>query len=138
MTRKPTGAAARLAGLAEAQASGLLEDAAMIEDLPKPDSYTTLAQRVRLRGAIARSGVALHKLQDQEDRRVGPQNQDEADMDDQTDDPETVERKYVELQDLVDRYARRAAPGAVPGDRAGGGDEHRPGQLAPPGERRAA
>ncbi|MDP1739297.1 MAG: hypothetical protein Q8L23_17875 [Caulobacter sp.] len=110
----------------------------MIDDLPKPESYIALAQRVRLRGAIARSAVGLHKLQDQEDRRSGAANQDEADMNDQPDDPDTIERKYVELQNLLDRLSDRHDPGADEGDRSGGGAGHRPGQLAHPGERRAA
>jgi len=137
MTRKPTGAAALLAGLAEEQARALRKDAAMINDLPKPDSYATLTQRVRLRGVIARSGVALHKLKEQEDRRAGVSDQDEADMDDKPDDPDIIERKYLELQDLVRRLpVREAGPGQDGG--VGEGAGHCPGQLAPPGERRAA
>ncbi len=138
MTTKPTGAAALLAGLAERQARGLMEDVAMIDELPRPESYVTLAQRVRLRGAIARSAVGIHKLQDQEDRRAGAPDQNEADMNDQPDDPETIERKYVELQNFVDRLAERYDPGAVQGDGSEALAEHPSGQLAPPRERRAA
>ena len=138
MTRKPTGAAALLAGLAEEQARGLLEDVAMINELPRPETYITLAQRVRVRAAIARSAVGLHKLQDQEDRRTGDPDQNEADMDDQPDDPDVIERKYVELQNFIDRLADRPVSGTGQGEGPGERTGHRPGQLAPQGEQRAA
>ena len=138
MTRKPTGAAALLAGLAEEQARGLLEDVAMINELPRPETYITLAQRVRVRAAIARSAVGLHKLQDQEDRRTGASEQDEADMDDRPDDADTIERKYVELQKLVDSLSEGDDAGRGQSDRSSGRTGYCPGQLVSSGEQRAA
>jgi len=111
----------------------------MIYNLPKPDSYAVLTQRVRLRGVIARTGVALHKLLDQEDdRRASASDQDEADMDDRPEDPEIIERKYMELQDFVRRLSEGDDAGADQDLGAGEGAGYRPGQLAPPGEQRAA
>ncbi|MFZ4606352.1 MAG: hypothetical protein ACOYM5_08850 [Caulobacter sp.] len=138
MSGKPTGAAALLAGLAEAQARGLLEDAAMINELPRPDSDITLERRIRLRGVIARTALSLHKLQAQEDKAGGGQDQEEADMDDQPDDAETLERKYMDLQKGLDRYAGRDESGGGSGGGDAGRAGCRPGELADAGEQAPA
>jgi hypothetical protein len=138
MATKPDGAAGLLAGLAERLARGLLDDVEALEQLARPENDIALERRARLRGVIARTALSIRKLQDHEDRPDGPQAQDEADMDDQPDDPETIERKYVELQNFVDRLAGRTAAGTDQSDGAGSGTERRPGELAPPGECRAA
>jgi len=104
MSGKPDGAAGLLAGLAEMLATGLLEDIKTLADLPGPDTDIALERRVRLRGVIARTALSIHKLQAQEDHPSGPLNPDEADMDDQPDDADAIERKYVELQNFVDHF----------------------------------
>jgi hypothetical protein len=131
MTGKPDGAAGLLAGLAERLAAGLLEEVEYLASLPQPDTDIALERRVRLRGVIARTALSIHKLQAQEDVPGAPQDQDEADMDDQPDDPETVERKYVELQKFLDRLADRAGARGDAGDSSASRTGHPPRELAP-------
>ncbi|HRD29406.1 MAG TPA: hypothetical protein PLO65_13995 [Caulobacter sp.] len=133
---KKSGAAGLLAGLAEMLAAGLLEDLTVLAALPRPETDIALERRVRLRGVIARAGLSIHKLQAQEDHPGAPQDQDEADMDEQPDDPDALERKYVELQDRLDRYARRAGLRACPDADSAEGPGGREGQLADASERR--
>ncbi|MDO8295286.1 MAG: hypothetical protein Q7T19_02480 [Caulobacter sp.] len=135
MITKPDGAAGRLAGLSDVLAQALLDEVEAYKVAPKPNTDIARARRVRELGSIARTAVSIHRLEEREIKSRGAQIQNEADMDDQPDDAETIERKYVELQNGLDRYAGRDEPAGGPGGGAAGGTEYRMGQLAEAGER---
>ncbi|MFA7262028.1 MAG: hypothetical protein WC068_03315 [Caulobacter sp.] len=138
MITKPDGAAGRLAGLSDVLAQALLDEVEAYKVAPKPNTDIARARRVRELGSIARTAVSIHRLEEREIKSRGAQIQNEADMDDQPDDADTIERKYVQLHARLAAFAARMDARRDQGVGSAGGPGPGSEQLATRGESRAA
>lgn len=138
MTTEPDGAAGLLAGFAQWLADSLLTEAARFNMKPEPDTDIAQERRIRMLGVMARTAVAIHKLEEREALRRDSGAPDEVDMNDRPDDAETIERKYVLLHQRLAEYAAKLDARRDQIARAAGVPEPDPGDLAFSGEPRAA
>lgn len=130
MPTKPTGAAALLEGLAEWLAHELLKEAARHEAMPETQTDIESERRVRKLGAIARTALTIHKLEEREALLRESSDTEEADMDEQSDHAAVIERKYQQLFARIAAFTARTAAGDNQETGDGGDPRSSPDQLA--------
>lgn len=107
MFRQPDEAGDPLDGLDDRVAALTREAVMILESLPKPTSDIEVQRRVRAADFTARCISTIRKLRTDARRLKRPQDEDDMNDAHIPDDAETIERKYVELEEKLARFARR-------------------------------
>ncbi|MDO9224299.1 MAG: hypothetical protein Q7U20_11390 [Caulobacter sp.] len=115
MTGKPDQAADALDGFDDDLAVLARDTLVILQTLPRPTSDLEVQRRFRAIDLGARSAMSIRKLRDQIRRPRRPQDEDDMNDAHTPDEPETLERKYRELDAKLDRFAQQNDAGAAPG-----------------------